>query len=128
MNMNKKNVSFYTKEQEIKIMTLKIIERYNIIDYKLAKSIAISLYENGIQLDKFTPKYYKGKFDLDEIVMFFLNKNQIKEKIIAFKIPDSYQKDNHTKLDNPKKGEIIPYKQKKITRNKKKDIVLMNPK
>lgn len=70
------------KEKEILQMALKIMDRYNVLDSKLAINTAKYLYESNIKSDKFSKDYYHGYFDLDEIVEYVLIKKRKEEKII----------------------------------------------
>ena len=75
-----------TKEAQILKMAIKIMERYEVLSFTLAISVATSLYENGIYLDKFQEKYYSADtaFYLDEIVLHLLKKQLTDSKIIKY--------------------------------------------
>jgi hypothetical protein len=107
-------------QKEIAQMTKKIIERYQIPNYLQAKQLAIDLYQNGIHLDKFQEKYYKGLFNLDEIALYLYQKRINESKIIPLQSKISKEKkpenSNIKKIDNQSK--IIPY-QLKLNRNTK---------
>lgn len=115
--MDKKNqFKNLEKTKEILKMTEKIVERYNILNVELATSVATSLYENGIHVDKFQEKYYQGKFDLDQIVLYLLAKKVREEKTIDFQEilsqKPEYQKCKNVPI-NPaeeSKNKIIKYK------------------
>lgn len=119
---SKINESQLTKENQILKMTIKIMERYNVLNSKLATSVATSLYENGIGLDKFHEKYYSVKtpFYLDEIVLYLLKKQIKKEKTINYQEYLASKKDLLEEVEfisdypnfQEKSAEIIKYKPK----------------
>lgn len=86
--LNKSSVSKSTnnpsKAREIRLMTARIISRYEIFDVNLALALASELYKNGIRLEKFQPKYYEAPFALDEIVSYVMTKLLAAKKIIKF--------------------------------------------
>lgn len=86
------------KTKEILEITAKIIQRHNIPNITIATEVAISLYENGIYLDKFQEKYYQPPFDLDEIICYFINKKIREEKIIHFEAASSKHKQASSKM------------------------------
>lgn len=113
----KNNQSDPIKENQILKMTIKIMERYSVLNSSLATKVAISLYENGIYLDKFQEKYYSSKtsFYLDEIVVYLLKKQIIEEKTIDYKKYLSSKTERKLiAYSNEKKKptEIIKYQQK----------------
>lgn len=85
---HKSSDSILTKNKdqakEIRLMTAKIISRYEIYDVNLARILAFELYKNGIGLDKFNLKYYNPPFDLDEIVNYVMSKILKGKKILKF--------------------------------------------
>lgn len=115
--MDKKyKIKSLEKTKEILKMTEKIVERYNVLNVELAASVATSLYENGIHVDKFQEKYYQGKFDLDQIVLYLLSKKVREEKTIDFQETISqkqeYQKHKNVPINytEESKNKIVKYK------------------
>lgn len=72
------------RQAELKKITLKIIERYEVYDYPLAYKIAEAAYNDGIHLDKFKKEYYKDPFNLDEIIYYLIKKETTNQKIVPF--------------------------------------------
>lgn len=123
MNSNNKESNY--PESEIHKMTIKIMERYQILDSALAKELAIDLYKNGIKLDKFQEKYYRGLFDLDEIVLYLLEKRIRTKKIIQFQ---PHTLNEHSNINNKEKiyqennsSKIISYQLRAEQLNLKKN-------
>lgn len=105
------------KEREILQMTIKIMARYKITDVKIATKTAKTLYEANIRIDKFQPEYYHGLFDLDEIVIYILNKktiNFMSNPLNKTKYTFLPEEINH---DSNATTKIIPYTLKKKKSN-----------
>ena len=111
--MNQNNNQKIYPESDILKMAIKIMERYDILDFNFSKELAIDLYNNGIKLDKFQESYYHDPFNLDEIILYLKRKKIREKKIITIKSVSvsneslNYQKEVERDGDNPPK--IIPY-------------------
>ena len=80
---------------EIKLISMNIMNRYNIRDMVLVNKLANLLFVNGIGVDKFSSEYDDSLFGLDEIVYYLLNKIEMnnidsvdfkKNKVINFEV------------------------------------------
>ena len=107
------------KETQILKMTIKIMERYKVLNANLATKVAIQLFDYNIHLDKFQDKYYKGSFNLDEIVIYLIKKQIRKEKTVIFEEEKSKKKfiskiepEKNEELQSNNKEKIITYKAK----------------
>ena len=113
--MESNNKSLDEKKQaELRKMTLKIIERYELYNYSFAYKIAETAYNNGIHLDKFTKEYYKDPFNLDEIIYYLIQKELKSQKIVAFSPRDASQS-----IPTDSSAKIIPITTKHSSRHKR---------
>lgn len=112
------------QKAEILQMTIKIINRYDVLNYNLAIKVATTLYHNGIGIDKFQPKYYKGTFHLDEIIIYLLEKQIREEKTIDYTEYVEHKKEQHKSTTpiiwNPseKISKMMPYKYRPKTKRR----------
>ncbi|MBQ8681504.1 MAG: hypothetical protein IJ509_01150 [Bacilli bacterium] len=96
--------------KEIEKMAHMITKRYNIQNSASAKELATTLYNSGINFEKFSPKYYKGEFDLDEIVNHLIKKREYDRKVIP--ITPHLPEEAQSTTDKPnKQTEVVLFPQ-----------------
>lgn len=102
--------------EELKKITLKIIERYEIYNYPFAYKIAKSAYQNGIRLKMFKKEYYQYPFQLDEIIYYLIKKELKNTKLIPF-INSNLTKKSKESGDFSKSAIIIPLSKQKTKKS-----------